>query len=336
MALLKKVERTIYDKFSLRYIRIIIHSVATFTKYSPPMMNLKHLYYFWKTAKLGGVVKAGEAIHITPQTISGQLRLLEESLNTELFDRQGRTLELTDAGRLAMVYADEMFSLGAELEQVLRHYPKGKPSEFRVGVSDALPKSLAYRLLQPAVNLADPVRIVCHEGHLEPMLTELATHKLDLVIADTPIPASVNVRAYNHRLGESGLTFLATRPLLARYSALFPLCLADMPLLLPSEDSAVRQKLMSWLDRQRVRPKIVGEFDDSALMTAFGKEGVGAFVVPTVIENEYLTTGEVQVIGRAPEVRTEYYAISVERKLSHPCVLAITASARSRFLPEQE
>ena len=300
------------------------------------MMNLKHLYYFWQTAKLGGVVKAGEAIHITPQTISGQLRLLEESLNTELFARQGRTLELTDAGRLVMGYAEEMFSLSAELEQVLRHYPKGKPTEFRVGVSDALPKSLVYRLLQPAVNLDDPVRIVCHEGSLDRLLTELATHKLDLVIADTPIPASVNVRAYNHRLGESGLTFLATASLIERYAAPFPQCLADMPLLLPSEDSAVRQKLMSWLDRQRVRPKIVGEFDDSALMTAFGHEGVGAFVVPTVIENEYLAAGEVQVIGCAPEVRTEYYASSVERKLSHPCVLAITASARSRFLPDEE
>lgn len=300
------------------------------------MMNLKHLYYFWKTAKLGGVVKAGEAIHITPQTISGQLRLLEESLDTELFARHGRTLELTDAGRLAMGYAEEMFSLGAELEQVLRHYPKGKPTEFRVGVSDALPKSLAYRLLQPAVNLDDPVRMVCQEGGLDRLLTELAMHKLDLVIADTPIPASVDVRAYNHRLGESGVTFLARQPLVERYPAPFPLCLADMPLLLPSENSALRQKLMSWLDCQMVRPKIVGEFDDSALMTAFGREGVGAFVVPTVIENEYLGGGDLVVLGHAPEVRSDYYAISVERKLTHPCVLAITTTARSRFLPGQE
>lgn len=300
------------------------------------MMNLKHLYYFWKTAKLGGVVKAGEAIHITPQTISGQVRLLEESLDTELFTRQGRTLELTDAGQLVMGYAEEMFSLGAELEQVLRHYPKGRPTEFRVGVSDALPKSLAYRLLQPAVNLADPVRIVCHEGSVNHLLSELAMHKLDLVIADTPIPASIDVRAYNHRLGESGLSFLATRPLVDRHPPPFPGCLAEMPLLLPSEDSAVRQKLMGWLDHQQVRPKIVGEFDDSALMTAFGQEGVGAFVVPTVIENEYLLSDQVQVFGRAAEVRSEYFAISVERKLSHPCVLAITTSARSRFLPEQD
>lgn len=297
------------------------------------MMNLKHLHYFWKTAKLGGVIKASEALHITPQTISGQIRLLEESLDTELFDRQGRALELTDAGRLVMGYADEMFSLGAELEQALRHYPKGRPAEFRVGVSDALPKSLAYRLLQPAVNLADPVRIVCHEWDLERLLAELAMHKLDLVIADTPIPPAVDVRAYNHRLGESGLSFLATRELAAKHPLPFPLCLANMPLLMPSGDSAVRQKLTAWLDRQRLWPKIVGEFDDSALMTAFGRAGVGAFPVPTVIEEEYRADGGTQVLGQAAEVRTEYFAISVERKLSHPCVLAITASARSRFMP---
>lgn len=300
------------------------------------MMNLKHLHYFWKTAKLGGVVKAGEALHITPQTISGQVRLLEESLNTELFARHGRGLELTDAGRLVMGYAEEMFSLGAELEQVLRHYPKGRPTEFRVGVSDALPKSLAYRLLRPAVNLADPVRIVCHEWDLNRLLAELALHKLDLVIADSPIPASINVRAYNHRLGESGLSFLSTRELADRHPAPFPQCLTDMPLLLPGEDAAVRQKLTNWLDRHQLRPKFVGEFDDSALMTAFGQEGVGAFAVPTVIEEGYLVAGDLQMLGRAPEVASEYFAISVERKLSHPCVLAITASARSRFLPGQE
>jgi LysR family transcriptional activator of nhaA len=299
-------------------------------------MNLKHLYYFWKTAKLGGVVKAGEALHITPQTISGQIRLLEDSLATELFTRQGRSLQLTDAGRLVMEYADEMFSLSAELEQMLRHYPKGRPTEFRVGVSDALPKSLAYRLLQPAVNLADPVRIVCHEWDLDRLLAELAMHRLDLVLSDTPIPASVDVRAYNHRLGQSGLSFLANRQLAARHPGDFPQRLGEMPLLLPGEQSAVRQKLTSWLERQQLRPKIVGEFDDSALMTAFGQEGVGVFVVPTVIEAEYLHDDHLCLLGRAEEALTDYYAISVERRLTHPCMLAITASARTRFLPEAE
>lgn len=295
-------------------------------------MNFKHLHYFWKTAKLGGVVRAGEDLHITPQTISGQIRLLEESLGTELFDRQGRGLELTDAGQMVMEYAEEMFSLGAELELVLSHYPKGRPKEFRVGVSDALPKSLAYRLLKPAVSLTDPVRIFCYEWDLDRLLSELAMHKLDLVIADSPIPSSINVRAYNHRLGESGLTFLATRQVAKSHQGNFPQCLASLPLLLPSEDSAVRPKLMSWLERQKLRPKIVGEFDDSALMSAFGQEGVGVFPVPTVIEDEYLSNGKLRVLGRIADVRTDYYAISVERKLTHPCVLAITASARSHFL----
>lgn len=298
-------------------------------------MNHKHLYYFWKTGKMGGVVKAGEVLHITPQTISEQIRLLEENLHTELFTRMGRGLELTDAGRLVMEYAEEIFSLSAELEQVLHHYPKGRPIEFRVGVSDALPKSLAYRLLHPAVNLADPVRIACFEWDLDRLLAELAMHKLDLVIADSPIPPSVDVRAYNHRLGESGLSFLATPKLVEQHPVPFPVCLANMPLLLPSGDSSVRLKLMNWMDRQQFRPNIVGEFDDSALMSAFGQNGVGAFPVPTVIEDEYLADGKFRLLGRAADVRTEYYAISVERKLKHPCVLAITASARSHFLPSQ-
>lgn len=294
-------------------------------------MNLKHLYYFWKTARSGGVVKAGEALHITPQTISGQIRLLEESLDTQLFSRDGRSLELTPAGRLAMEYADEMFTLGAELEQALRHHPKGRPAEFRVGVSDAVPKSLAYRLLHPAVNPAEPVRIICREWRLDRLLAELAIHRLDLVIADSPIPSSVDVRAYNHRLGDSGLSFLAARSLLGDGVSPFPDCVADLPALLPGEDSAIRRKLLEWLDRKRLRLRIVGEFDDTALMTAFGRAGVGVFAVPTAIEHETLAGGELVLLGRAEEVRVEYYAISVERRLTHPCVLAISEAAKAGF-----
>lgn len=292
-------------------------------------MNLKHLFYFWKTARSGGVVKAGEALHITPQTISGQIRLLEDSLDTQLFARDGRSLELTPAGRLAMEYADEMFSLSAELEQALRHYPKGRPVEFRVGVSDAVPKSIAYRLLRPAVDLADPVRIICREWRLDRLLGELAIHKLDLVIADSPIPPSVDVRAYNHRLGESGLSFIAARSLLTEGMQPFPACMGALPTLLPGEDSAMRRKFEDWLDRKRLRPRIAGEFDDTALMTAFGRAGVGTFMVPTAIEQEILGSGDLVVLGRAEEVRIEYYAISVERRLTHPSVLAISDAAKA-------
>ncbi len=295
-------------------------------------MNLKHLYYFWKTAKHGGVVRAGEAIHITPQTMSAQIKLLEESLGTPLFSRQGRSLVLTDAGRLALEYADEMFALGAELEQVIRHYPQGRPTEFRVGVSDAVPKSLAYLLLRPAVKLPEAVRIVCREWRLDRLLAELALHRLDLVISDTAIPPSVDVRAYSHRLGDSALSFLAHPELVKQAVGEFPHCLGQLPLLVPGDDSSAGRKLKEWLDRQRLRPNIVGEFDDSALMTAFGREGVGVFPVPSVLENEYLDSGELKVIGRAPDLRIEYFALSVERKVRHPCVLAITESARSGLI----
>ena len=294
-------------------------------------MNLKHLFYFWKTAKEGGIARAGEALHVTPQTISGQIGQLEDSLGIALFSRQGRALELTDAGRLALSYADEIFSLGAELEQAIRHYPKGRPVTFRVGVSDAVPKSLAYRLLEPAVALGDQVRIVCREGRLDRLLSELAVHRLDLVIADTPVPNALDVRAFNHRLAESGMSFVAAPALAARCAKPFPHCLAELPLLVPGEDSSARQKLARWLEKARLRPKIVGEFDDSALMTAFGQAGVGVFPVPGIIEAEIVAAYGVKVLGRSAEARTEYFAISAERRVTHPCVLAIAESARTYF-----
>lgn len=292
-------------------------------------MNLKHLYYFWKVARHGGVLRAGEAIHISPQTLSGQIKLLEEQLGTPLFERRGRSLELTDAGRLALEYADEMFALSAELDQAIRQFPKGRPAEFRVGVADALPKSLAYRLLRPAIGLPDPVRLVCREWRLERLLAELALHRLDLVIADSPVPPNVDVRAYSHKLGESGLAFLAHRDLARRASAPFPQCLAQLPLLLPGEDSSMRRKLLEWFDRNRLRITIAGEFDDAALMAAFGREQVGAFPVPSVLAKEYLASGELDLLGNAEQIRIGYYALSVQRRLTHPCVLAITSQAET-------
>jgi LysR family transcriptional activator of nhaA len=290
-------------------------------------MNLKHLYYFWKVARHGGVIRAGKAIHISPQTLSGQIKLLEENLGTALFRRQGRTLELTDAGRLALEYADEMFALGAELDQVIRHYPQGRPTEFRVGVSDALPKSLAYRLLRPAVSLPDPVRIVCREWSLDRLLAELALHRLDLVISDSQVPANIDVRAYSHKLGESGLSFLARPDIVSHLTEPFPRCLNDVPILMPGEDSSTRRKLTEWLDKSRLRVKVAGEFDDAALMAAFGREGVGAFPIPSVLVGEYLESGGLQLLGHADQIHIEYFALSVQRRLTHPCVLAITASA---------
>ena len=291
-------------------------------------MNLKHLYYFWKVAKAGSIVRAAAAINVTPQTLSGQIGLLEQDLETDLFTRQGRSLVLTEASAMALEYADELFALSAELEATIKQHPKGRPAEFRVGVSDAVPKSLAFQLLQPAIAGPDPVRIVCREWRLNRLLAELAVHRLDLVISDGPIPQAVSVRAYNHRLLESGISFLAAASLVKSDAPPFPACLAHMPLLLPGEDSAIRRSLQPWFEKHRIRPRVMGEFDDSSLMAAFGQAGIGAFPVPTIVEQDFAAGGAIQVIGRASEVRAGYFAISVERRLSHPCVLAITGSAQ--------
>lgn len=291
-------------------------------------MNHKHLFYFWKVARAGSVIRAAEAINVTPQTLSGQIGLLEASLGTELLARQGRSVVLTEAGKLALEYADELFALSAELEVMIKHHPRGRPAEFRVGVSDAVPKSLAYQLLQPAMQGEHATRIVCREWQLDRLLGQLAVHQLDLVISDGPLPPSFSVRAYNHRLLESGLSFLAAKSLVGDEGAAFPESLAALPLLLPGEDSAIRTSLQPWLEKKRIRARIVGEFDDTALMAAFGQAGVGAFPVPSVVEDEFMASGLLRVLGRTQEVKASYFAISVERKLTHPCVLAITQSAQ--------
>lgn len=294
-------------------------------------MNLKHLYYFWKVAKHGGILRASEAIHISPQTLSGQIKLLEERVGTSLFKRQGRTLELTEAGQLALEYADEMFTLGAELDQALRQYPHGRAIEFRVGVSDALPKSLAYRLLRPAIKLAEPIRIVCREWRLDRLLAELALHRLDLVISDMPVPANVDVKAYSHKLGESGVTFMAHPRLAKQSKRAFPKNLEQLPLLLPGEDSAMRKAINEWLDQQRLQVSIMGEFDDAALMAAFGREQVGVFPIPSALAAEYPPESGLVALGSVESVRIKYYALTIKRRLTHPCVLAITAQVDQAF-----
>ena len=295
-------------------------------------MNFKHLYYFWWVAKTGGVLRAGEQLHVTPQTISGQIGLLEDDLGTPLFAKSGRNIELTDAGRLAFGYAQDIFALGSELEESLRNYPAGgRPVEFRVGVADAVPKAIAYRLIEPATRLADPVRIVCREWKLDSLLAELAAHRLDLVIAGAPIPPSVSVRAYNHRLGESGVSFFASASLFKQCKGKFPACLDGAPLLVPGADAAVRSLLDRWCEAKSLRPRVVGEFDDSALMKAFGQRGAGVFIGPTVLEAEIKAQYGVKTLGRTTEIVEEFFAISVERRVTHPCVVAITGAARDRL-----
>lgn len=297
-------------------------------------INYKHLHYFWVVAKAGSIARASEQLHLTPQTISGQLSLFESVQGEQLFKKSGRNLELTEAGRLVLSYAEEIFSLGQELEQVLHHRPTERTVQLRVGVSDAVAKAVAYRLLEPALALPQTLRINCREGKLEYLLAELAMHKLDIVITDTPMPPTVNVRGFTHQLGECGISFFATKALLQEYPAPFPACLDGAPLLLPGEDSALRSKLMHWLNAQQLHPRIAGEFDDSALMSAFGQAGAGFFAAPSAIADMVMRQYDVQLLGSTDEIKEQFYAISVQRKLTHPAVLAISRVAQKTLFGE--
>lgn len=297
-------------------------------------LNYKHLRYFWMVAKAGGVARAGERLHLSPQSISSQLRLLEDALGEALLRRAGRKLELTDAGRLVLGYADEIFTLGEELQAALRQRPAGRTAPLRVGVADVVPKSLAYRLLEPTMRLPEPLRVICREGRLGDLLADLALHRLDLVIADRPLPTTINVRGFSHLLGESGLAFFAAAGLAHSCAGAFPRCLDGLPLLLPGEDAAVRAPLTRWFDEQRLVPRIVGEFDDSALLNAFGQAGAGVFAAPSVLAAQIVAQYGVIELGRTAAVSEQFYAISVERRLSHPAVLAVTSGARRDIFGE--
>ncbi len=291
------------------------------------MINYKQLHYFWRVARDGGITRASERLHLTPQTLSGQISLLESNLGVSLFRRVGRRLELTDMGELALSYADDIFRTGGELEEVLRGSPSGRPLLFRVGLADVLPKSLAYRLLAPAMLLPDAVHLICREDKLPRLLAELAIHRLDLVLSDSPMPAEAEVKGYSHKLGECGVSLFATPQLAARLQGDFPACLEGAPLLIPGEGTTLRGRLLRWLAAREVHPRVVGEFDDSALMRAFGQAGIGVFPAPTLIAEEVCQQDGVRVIGEAEALLESFYAISVERRLTHPAVLAILQAA---------
>lgn len=294
-------------------------------------LNYKHLHYFWTVAKAGGVARAGERLHLTAQTVSGQIALFEDNLGYKLFNRVGRRLELNDAGRMVFDYADRIFTIGEELEEALRFRPGGRALQLRVGVADAVPKAIAYLLLESALAMDEPIRIVCREGKLDALLAELAIHRLDIVIADSPMPANVDVRGYHHLLGESDTAFFATPELAKRYKKGFPRSLDDAPFLMPGEDAAVRPRLLRWFEKEAIRPRIAGEFDDGALLLAFGDAGAGVFAAPAAIAAQVKKQYGLVEIGRTDAIREQFYAISVERRLTHPAVLAIQSSARDNL-----
>jgi len=294
-------------------------------------LNYHHLRYFWAVARAGNLTRASAELHLTPQTVSAQIKDLEHALGEKLFRRSGRSLVLTEVGDVVFRYADEIFSIGKELLENLAGQPTGRPLRLVVGVADVLPKLVAHRLLAPAMTLDDPVRIVCRETGLATLLGDLATHRVDVVLSDAPIPPTIKIQAYNHLLGECGVTFMAVAPLARRCLKKFPAGLDGAPMLLPAEGTALRGQLDQWFRSRGVQPRIVAEFEDSALLKTFGQAGDGVFPVPSVVETEVARQYQVVTVGSAEGVVERFYAISVERRVVHPAVAAICDAARTEL-----
>lgn len=292
-------------------------------------LNYNHLLYFWTVAREGSVARAAEVLHLTPQTISGQLKLLQESIGCELFQRVGRGLVLTDTGRLVEQYADEIFNLGSELSQRVKGYAPGAPIAFHVGIVNSIPKLIACRILEPALSADEAIKMSCHESELDALLADLAVHKLDLVLSDRPIPSSMSVRAYNHELGSSALSFFGAPALIEKYKKPFPDCLDGAPVLLPTKGNALRRDLTDWFENVGVMPRIVADFDDSALLKVFGESGVGFFPAPSVMSKQVEAIYGVQCLGDVEGVFERFYLVSPERRIKHPAVVAITEAAKT-------
>jgi LysR family transcriptional activator of nhaA len=291
-------------------------------------VNYHHLLYFWAVAREGGLIPAGRVLRLSHPTLSAQIHALEDQLGEKLFTKVGRKLALTDVGRVVYRYADEIFTLGREMVDAVKGRKVGRPLRLEVGVVDVVPKLVVRSLLQPALSLPEPVRILCYEDSYEKLLGDLALHNLDIVIADAPVPSGSTVRAFNHLLGETGTSFFGSKPLARAFKRGFPRSLDGAPMLLPLESSTLGRALHQWFQRHSVRPRVVAEFEDSALLKVFGGDGVGIFAAPTAVEREVCRQYGVSVIGQAPEVTERFYAVSVERRLKHPAVVAITEAAR--------
>lgn len=294
-------------------------------------LNYHHLLYFWTVAREGGIARAAERLHLTHPTISGQIKELEAALGEKLLQRAGRGLELTEMGRVVYRYADEIQSLGREMVDTVRGRPSGGPARLVVGVDDVLAKLLVRRLLEPVFETGVPVRLVVHEAPLAELLTRLSQHALDVVISDSPIPPGSRIKAYAHVLGECGISWFGAEPLARRARRGFPQSLAGEPLILPTEETALRRALDAWFERQGLRPNIVAEIADSALLKSFGQQGLGLFPAPTAVEREVQRQFDVKVVGRTSDVRERVWAISAERRIKHPAVAAISAKAREEI-----
>lgn len=296
-------------------------------------LNYNHLLYFWTVAKEGSIARAAEKLNLTPQTISGQLKLLEDTIGEALFERAGRGLAMTDTGRVVEQYANEIFNLGAELTQRIKSKTPGSPSTFNIGIVNSIPKLISYKILKPGLNMAEPIKLICFEGDLENLLADLAVHKLDMLLSDRPIPTGLNVRAFNHSLGSTNLAFfghpsLINKTLEDAENKTFPSMLDGAPLIMPLHTNALRRSLEDWFEQIQITPNTIAEFDDSALLKVFGQAGSGFFAAPSVIAEQVQEMYGVQKIGDVSNVQEHYYVISPERHLKHPAVIEITDAAK--------
>lgn len=286
-------------------------------------LNYHHLLNFWMVAREGTIQRASELLHVTPASVSVQVRQLERSLGVRLLKKQGRGLVLTEMGEQVAAYASEIFSTGRELMEMVKGRPVGRPLELRVGIREVMPKLVAYRLLQPALELAQPIRLVCQEGDMSELIADLAIHKLDVVLTDTALDPLYKVQAHSHRLGTSDVVLLGTKELADKYRRSFPSSLDGAPFLLPTDVSVLRRHLDRWFSDLGLTPVVRGEFADSAMIKIAGREGLGLFAVPSIIEDEVKKIYDLYRVGIASGIEEHFYAVSVERKIKHPGVIAI-------------
>jgi LysR family transcriptional activator of nhaA len=289
-------------------------------------LNFRHLYYFWMVAKEGSVTRAADRLGVAVQTISAQLALLEQSVGKSLLAPQGRRLVLTEAGRLALAYADQIFLLGEQMQEALATSEVGQTMRLTVGISDSLPKLIALRLLDAALRLPQKVKLVCYEDNFESLLGDLSVHKLDVVLTDRPVPTGTNLRVFSHLLGESDITLFGVPALAKRYHAKFPASLDGAPVLLPTRNNAIRARIEQWFEANDLRPDVVGEFDDNALLNTFGRRGLGLFPAPSALAQDVAQQFDAIPVGELAQVREQFYAISNERKIKHPAVDAILSA----------
>jgi LysR family transcriptional activator of nhaA len=298
-------------------------------------LNYHHLLYFWTVAKEGGISRASKKLHLAQPTLSSQIQKLEKSMGVNLFDRVGRSMVLTDTGQLVYRYADEIFTLGRELTDALQGMPTQDTLRLTVGVPDVLPKLVVYRLLRPAIEIDGKVQLVCYEGKLSELLADLALHRLDIVLADSPVTPATHIRAFNHLLGESGVSVFGSAELAKQHQRGFPQSLQGAPMLLPTQNTSLRRALEQWFDAKEIRPQVVHEIEDSAVLKVFGQHGQGLFAGPSAIEDEICRQYGVRVVGRIDELKERFYAISVERRLKHPAVVAISNAARQQLFASE-